>query len=112
MFHINVLKFVWDVEKNQAPQSFNNFFQYAKTTHSHNTRFSQRNKFSKTRSYRTTKHGLQSFTNVATTAANKLKDFSWCNEVKTRQTLIKKLKEFLPRHIDVCKTSICFFSLF
>lgn len=50
---------------------------------------------SKIKMYHTTKHGLKSFDNVATTVANTVKDFSWYNSIETKQTLTKKLKHFI-----------------
>ena len=94
MFSINVLKFVWDFENNEAPNSFDHYFKYANTVHGHSTRFSQKNKFCKDKKYRTNRHGLRSFTNVAITISNDMKDFSWFYGCKTKASLIRKLKQF------------------
>ena len=89
---MNKIKFIWDYESNSIPICFKKYFQHAKLRHKHKTRFAHTNKLSKTRKFKTTKHGLNCFTNLAISASNKLKDVDWYKSIKSRFALVKQLK--------------------
>ena len=95
MLYINIAKFVWDFEKKQVPEYFQNYFKYAKSVHHHNTRYARRNKFSKTNKNCTKRHGIMSFKNLAINISNALKDNDWFNSVKSKISFIKKLKSVI-----------------
>ena len=92
MIFINKVKFIWDFESKTIPNCFQKHFQHAKFLHRHKTRFARKNKLSKTRKYKTTTHGLNSFTNSSISASNKLKDEHWYKSITSRFALVKKLK--------------------
>ena len=89
---MNKIKFIWDYESNSIPICFKKYLQRAKSRHNHKTRFAHRNKLSKIRKFKSTKHGLYCFTNLAISASNELKDIHWFKSIKTRFALVKKLK--------------------
>ena len=95
MIFMNKIKFIWDFESKTIPTCFLNSFQHAKSLHRHKTRYAHKNKLSKTRKYKTTKHGLNCFINLSITASNQLNDLQWYKSIKTRFPLVKELKEFV-----------------
>ena len=89
---LNKVKFIWDFENKRVPLCFQKYFRHANSVHTHKTRFARKNKLSKTRKYKSTKHGINCFTNLSISASNKLKDFHWYKSIKSKFALVKQLK--------------------
>ena len=92
MIFLNKVKFIGDFENKRVLICFQKYFRHANSVHTHKTRFARKNKLSKTRKYKTTKHGINCFTNLSISASNKLKDFHWYKSIKSKFALVKQLK--------------------
>ena len=76
-FFMKIVNSMWDYDDGFLATCFNNYFLHTRTIHHYETRFSTRNKITKTRNYTSSRYGLNSFSNVAIDVSNKIKDFSW-----------------------------------
>ena len=96
LFKMKITSLMWDFENSRLPSCFPDYFQHAKSVHNYKTRFSAKNKFSKTRNLNSTRYGIENFSNIAINdISNNLKDFSWYHNVKTKKAMMAKLKNVL-----------------
>ena len=77
---MKIINSMWDYDNCFLPTFFNNYFPHARIIHHYKTRFSTSSKIS-TRNYASSRHRLNSFSNVAIDVSNKIKDFSWYAQV-------------------------------
>ena len=95
LFKMKIASLMWDFENSRLPSCFPDYFQHVKSVHNYKTKFSAKNKFSKTRKLNSTGYAIESFSNIAIDISNNFKDFSWYHNVKAKQAMKAKLKNVL-----------------
>ena len=86
---------MFDYEKGNLPQCFNNYFSKVKGTHSYQTRMAMGNKLSLNMAVNTKTHGQNMFKYQGSRLWNSIKDLKFYHDNIKRSTFKKKYKKHL-----------------
>ena len=91
---------MWEYDHNDLPDIFDIYFERAKHTHNHETRFSCSNKLAVNKLVSTDLHGKKLLKFVGPRIFNKILDLDFYAACKTKAHFKNKMKKYLITKID------------
>ena len=94
LLYQSIAKFIWEYENNLLPESFNNFIQYVRDSHSRETRQATHNLF-RTNTINTETFGRASLSYHGSMVGNEVKELIFFSDATSIKSFSSSLKQHL-----------------